>query len=197
MHTSPFFNQAARVKLSQQELDLQNQNLYAAIAVRDMLGVEKALAAGAQPDDDHGSALRLSAQHDNYLAAKALMLAGADIGHAIIQAHRDNEAIPRRTDTGMIMTFRTPKTEEGKAREAALEKEIQKLETFQKTFIDSTLPIEQMNMLREIRMAQYDLTRRMDSMERALRDIDAPKPLDKKPARGGGTPARHLPKHGE
>lgn len=196
MHTSPFFNQSARVKLSQQELDLQNQNLHAAIAAHDMLATEKALAAGAQPDDAHGSPLRAAARHDNYLAAKVLMLAGADIGHAIIQTHRDNEAIPRRTDTGMIMTFRTPKTEEGKVREAAFEKDIQKLESFQKAFIDSTLPIEQMNMLREIRMAQYDLTRRMDSMEKALRDIDAPKPLDKKPARNGSTPSRPLPRHG-
>ena len=196
MHTSPFFNQSARVKLSQQELDIQNQNLHTAIAAHDMLATEKALAAGAQPDDAQGSPLRAAAQHGNYLAAKALMLAGADIGHAIIQAHRDNEAIPRRTDTGMIMTFRTPKTEEGKAREAALGKEIEKLESYQKAFIDSTLPIEQMNMLREIRMAQYDLTRRMDSMEKALRDIDAPKPLDKKSGRSGTTPPRTLPKHG-
>ena len=124
------------------------------------------------------------------------MLAGADIGHAIIQAHRDNEAIPRRTDAGLIMTFRTPTTDDGKQREAEITKEIQKLESFRKAFIDSTLPLEQMNMLREIRMAQYDLTRRMDGMEKALREMDAPRPLDKKHARSGSTPPRHLPKHG-
>ncbi len=195
MHTSPLFNKSARLQLSAQEVAQLNQHLHTAIAARDMLGVEKALAAGAQPDDDNGTPLRLAATHDHYLAAKALLMAGADIGHAIIQAHRDNEAIPRRTDAGMIMTFRTPKTEEGKAREAALEKEIRKLESFQKTFIDSTLPLEQMSMLRDIRMAQYDLMRRMDSLEKTLHEIDAPKPLDKKPAGGSARP-RTLPKRG-
>lgn len=195
MHTSPLFNKSARLQLSAQEVAQLNQDLHTAIAARDMLGVEKALAAGAQPDDDNGMPLRLAATHDYYLAAKALLMAGADIGHAIIQAHRDNEAIPRRTDAGMIMTFRTPKTEEGKAREAALEKEIRKLESFQKTFIDSTLPLEQMSMLRDIRMAQYDLTRRMDSLEKALREIDTPKPLDKKTASGSTRP-RTLAKRG-
>lgn len=195
MHTSPFFNQSARVQLSQQELDMQNRNLHEAIAAHDLLAAEKALAAGAQPDDSRGSPLRLAARHDNYLAAKALMLAGADIGHAIIQAHRESEAIPRRTDAGLVMTFRTPTTEEGKKRETEIVQEIRKMEAFQKTFIDSTLPIEQMNLLREIRMAQYDLTRRMDSMEKALRDIDAPKPIDKKNTRSGPAP-RHLPGRG-
>ncbi|MDP2205337.1 MAG: hypothetical protein Q8K65_03435 [Alphaproteobacteria bacterium] len=167
-----------------------NARMYAAIAQDDQRALEAALESGANPDADDGKALRLCASTDKYLLAKTLMLAGGDIGYALMQARRENDAIPRRTDVGMILTFSTPVTEEGKKREVALAREISKLESFQKSFLDSSLPMEQMNLLREIRAAQYDLARRMDTMEKTLREIDSPKPLDKKPARGQPAAAR-------
>lgn len=156
--------------------------MYRAIADNDLRALESALEAGAHPDADDSRPLRLCATADKYLLAKALMLAGADIGHAILQAERENAAIPRRTESGLILTFHTPLTAEGKKRETALREEIAVLEKFRQDFLDSTLPMTQLNLLYEIRMAQHELSRRMDAMERALRDIDAPKPIDKKPA---------------
>jgi len=156
--------------------------MYAAITADDQRALEAALEAGALPDADNGKALRLCAASDKYLLAKALMLAGADIGYAIMQNRREDEAIPRRTDAGMILTFRTPVTEEGKKRESELALEIARLGSFQKAFLD-VLPMEQTNLLREVRAAQYDLARRMDAVEKALREIDTPKPLDKKTAK--------------
>jgi hypothetical protein len=170
------------------ETEKLNAGMYAAIVQNDQRALEAALEAGANPDADDGKALRLCASNDKYLLAKTLLLAGGDIGYAIMQARREDEAIPRRTDSGMILTFRTPVTEEGKKREIALGREIARLESFQKSFLDSSLPMEQMNLLREIRAAQYDLARRIDAVEKTLREIDSPKPLDKKPARGQ-TPA--------
>jgi len=179
---TPFFNDIARTRPrpdKAQTLRL-NEGMYAAIAANDQHALEEVLLAGAQPDADNGKPIRLCAQQNKYLLAKTLMLAGGDLGYALQQARQENEAIPRRTESGMILSFRTPITEEGKKREVELHREIARLEEFQKTFTESTLPMEQMNLLREIRHAQYDLGRRMDALEKTLREIDAPKPIDKK-----------------
>lgn len=192
MHNGKSFNRnAARPQPDRAETEKLNAQMYAAITADDQRTLESALEAGANPDADNGKALRLCASTDKYLLAKTLLLAGGDIGYAIMQARREDEAIPRRTDTGMILSFRTPVTEEGKKREVELGREIARLESFQKSFLDSTLPMEQMNLLREVRAAQYDLARRMGALEKALHEIDAPKPLDKKSAKGG-TPAGRL-----
>jgi len=183
MHSRKYFNRSAgRPIPDRAETEKLNARMYAAITADDQRALEAALEAGALPDADNGKALRLCAASDKYLLAKALMLAGADIGYAIMQNRREDEAIPRRTDAGMILTFRTPVTEEGKKRESELALEIARLGSFQKAFLD-VLPMEQTNLLREVRAAQYDLARRMDAVEKALREIDTPKPLDKKTAK--------------
>ena len=179
----PSFNNRAQKKAaSLSEAAAPEQALYAAIETDDVYALQAALAAGAHPDIDGGRPLRLCAAQGKYPLAKTLALGGADIGYALLQARRENEAIPRRTETGMILTFRIPKTEEGKKREAELTHEIARLEEFQKVFIETALPMEQMNLLHEVRAAQYDLSRRMDAMEKALRDIDKPRPLENKSA---------------
>jgi hypothetical protein len=175
------------------ETEKLNAQMYAAIARDDRRALEAALEAGADPDAEDGKALRLCASADKYLLAKTLLLANGDISHAIMQAQREDDAIPRRTDTGMILTFRTPITEEGKKREIELGREIARLESFRKAFLDSTLPMEQMNLLRAVRAAQDDLSRRMNAMEKTLRDMDSPRPIDKKPVRGGAAAARLKP----
>lgn len=193
MYGDKHFNRAAgRPAPTRAEAEALNARLYAAITADDQHALIAALDDGALPDADAGKALRLCAASDKYLLAKTLMLAGADIGYALLQARREDEAIPRRTDSGMILTFRTPVTEEGKKREIELGREMARLESFQKIFLDSTLPMEQMNLLREVRAAQYDLSRRMDAMEKALREIDSPKPIDKTSAKGASAAARHL-----
>ncbi|MFN7113999.1 MAG: hypothetical protein ACK4PK_06535 [Alphaproteobacteria bacterium] len=177
-NSRPFNHNAARPHAEAERL---NARMYVAIMQNDQYTLEAALQNGANPDADDGKALRLCASGDKYLLAKTLLLAGGDIGYALMQARRENDAIPRRTDSGMILTFSTPISEEGKKRERELAREISKLESFQKCFLDSSLPMEQMNLLREIRAAQHDLARRMDALEKNLREIDSPKPIDKKP----------------
>lgn len=176
-----FFNDIARAPRPDKAQTLcMNDAMYRALKANDQHALEDALLAGAQPDADEGKPLRLCAQENKYLLAKTLLLAGGDLGYALQQARQENEAIPRRTESGMILSFRTPITEDGKKREIALGREIARLEEFQKTFTENTLPMEQMNLLRDIRQAQFDLARRMDAVEKALREIDTPKPLDKK-----------------
>ena len=123
---TPFFNDIARARPrpdKAQTLRL-NQTMYAAISADDLHALEEALIAGAQPDADNGKPIRLCAQQNKYLLAKTLLLAGGDLGYALQQARQENEAIPRRTESGMILSFRTPITEEGKKREVELHREI-------------------------------------------------------------------------
>lgn len=193
MHYSRPFNNSSKRPATRAEFETLNARMMQAIADKDQIGLIAALDAGAHPDMPDGKPLRLCAAQDNYLFAKTLMLAGADIGYAIAQVRAEDNAIPRRTESGLIMVYRTPKTEEGRKQEQAYGEEIKRLEFFQKTFIESTLPLEQMNLLHDIRHAQYDLSRRMDAMEQALRNIDAPKALDKQPAKPRGNGLKRRP----
>lgn len=192
--TSDYFNRAARLSLTPAQIEQLGAQMRGAIENNDLPALEKAIAAGGYPDANDGLLFRLCARHNNYLAAKALMLAGGDIGHALVQVRHESETIPRRIESGLIISVRIPTTEEGKRREIALDKEIQTLQNFQKTFMDTSLPLEQLNLLREIRHAQYDLSRRMEAMERALRTLDEPKPIEKKTGKPRGISRRSPPR---
>lgn len=146
--------------------------LIAAVKAQDVRRIEQALADGADPNTQDGLPLRLAAENDAYLIAKNLMQHHADIGYAILQARTENNAIPRELSGSGIFTSYVPRTSEGKEQERKLGKILPRLEAFQKTYLESTLPQEQMILIR-------DMQERLIRMEKQIEQLTEPQKLEK------------------
>lgn len=152
--------------------DKRDNLLLAAVNGRDPGRIERAIADGADPNARDGLPLRLAAENDDYLSAKKLMLLDADIGYALMRAQVEHEAIPRERQGSGMFSFYTPKTQEGRTLEGKLNRQIGKLQKFQETYISSTLPQEQMQLLR-------DMNARLMQLEKQVKDLAAPSKIEK------------------
>lgn len=152
--------------------DKRDNLLLAAVNARDPGRIERAVTEGADPNARDGLPLRLAAENDDYLSAKKLMLLDADIGYALLRAQVEHDAIPRERQGSGMFSFYTPKTQEGRTLESKLIRQIGKLKTFQETYLSSTLPQEQMQLLRE-------MNARLIKLEKQVNDLTAPSKIEK------------------
>ena len=152
--------------------DKRDNLLIAAVNARDPGKIERAFTDGADPNARDGLPLRLTAENDDYLSAKKLILQGADIGYALLRAQAEHDAIPRERQGSGMLSFYTPKTPDGRTLERKLNRQIGKLKTFQETYISSTLPQEQMQLLRE-------MNARLMQLEKQVKDLAAPSKIEK------------------
>lgn len=146
--------------------------LLAAVKAGDANRIEQALAEGANPNTQDGLPLRITAENDDYLTAKTLMQQNADIGYALLQARTENEAIPREYKGSGVFSYRQAKTSEGRVLEQKLNKIIGRLDTFQKTYLESSMPQEQMILMREMQ-------ERLIRMEKQIKQLTEPQKLEK------------------
>jgi len=152
--------------------DKRDNILIAAVKARDPEKIARVLQDGADPNARDGLPLRTAAENDDYLSAKALMLHHADIGYALLRAQAEHNAIPRESKGTGLLTAIVPQTEEGRGTEIKLNHQINKLTAFQKTFISSTLPQEQLHLLRE-------MNTRLIKLEKQVHDLTAPSRIEK------------------
>jgi hypothetical protein len=156
--------------------------LRTAIVLENMDTLREIVAAGKTDFDAHGgAALRLCATHDNYLAAKTLLLAGADISHAILQAEKEERAIPRRHEwheyaTSPHVVFNSRDDE---SRSNCCKYEIEKLKKFKGMFLETVLPQAQFLKIDAILKHQEELAAQIATLQEAVREITHPRPLEK------------------
>lgn len=164
-----FGNQFNEKGMTQEKRD---NLLIAAINGRDPAKIERALAEGADPNARDGLPLRTAAENDDYLSAKILMRHHADIGYALMRAQVEENAIPREVKGSGLFAFSVPTTQEGRALETKLNKQISQLKSFQATYLSSSLPQEQMHLLQEMHA-------RLIKLEKQINDLTAPSKLEK------------------
>jgi hypothetical protein len=156
--------------------------LRTAIILGSMETLREIAAAGKMDFDAHdGAALRLCATHDNYLAAKTLMLAGADISHAILQAEKEERAILRRHEwheyaTSPHVVFNSRDDE---LKSYSRKNEIAKLEKFKGMFLETARPQAQLLKIDAILKRQEELAAQVAALQEAVREITHPRPLEK------------------
>lgn len=150
--------------------------LFAAVKAQNAQRITQALAEGANPNAQNGLPLRITAENDDYLTAKTLMQHHADIGYALLQARTENDAIPREYKGSGVFAYRQPRTSEGRALEQKLGKIIGRLDTFQKTYLESSIPQEQMILIREMQ-------ERLIRMEKQIKQLTEPQKLEKSGAK--------------
>lgn len=157
--------------------------LLSAVKTGDANRIAQAVAEGADPNTQNGLPLRITAENDDYLTAKTLMQHHADIGYALMQARTENDAIPREYKGSGVFAYRQPRTSEGRALEQKLNKIIGRLDTFQKTYLESSMPQEQMILMREMQ-------ERLIRMEKQIKQLTEPQKLEKSGAKlSAPTPA--------
>ena len=157
--------------------------LIAAVKAQDARRIEQALADGADPNTQDGLPLRIAAENNDYLTVKNLMEHHADIGYAILRVEQENNVIPREYKGNGTFSFRAPTTAEGQTLEKKLRNQSNMLQTFQKTYLESSLPQEQMNLLRE-------MNTRLIRLEKQVKDLTEPQKLEKSGAKlSAPTPA--------
>lgn len=154
------------------ETEKKNKVLLHAVRTGDAEKITLALQNGADPNTQNGLPLRIAAENNDYLAAKKLMEHHADLGYALMRAEQENSAIPREIKGSGLFAYSTPKTIEGSGLEQQLLKQIGHLKTFHKTYIESSLPQEQMNLLR-------DMNARLIRLEKQVKELTEPQKLEK------------------
>ena len=149
-----------------------NNLLYAAISAGDAEKAARAIKDGANPNADDGKPLRMCVDKDDYLMAKALMLNGADIGHARLRCRHDIDTIPTKHHKIHGISFDVPATDADLQNRKRLMAQGERLETFQQTFNDTSLPQEQLRLMQEINT-------RLMRLEKEVKQLSEPQPLGK------------------
>lgn len=152
--------------------DKRDNLLIAAINSRDLEKIERALKEGADPNARDGLPLRLTAENDDYLSAKKLLQHNADIGYALMRTQAEHDAIPREIKSGALFSYSVPKTEEGRTLETKLGRQLGKLKVFQETFISSTLPQEQLQLM-------HEMNARLIRLEKQVKELTEPRKIEK------------------
>lgn len=141
--------------------------LIRAIENDDMAGFKAAVDSGADVNMEEGLPLRRAAKKKNFLMLRELMLAGADIRHALEKLQRESERqAEQQADDyfkarGGYSAGRYSFAPDFRG-ERATRQTIETLVDYQETFLKAVLPVEtartQMKTLRELRALRREIT---------------------------------------
>lgn len=159
---------------------MHNNILIDAIGRNDAETIKKAIAAGADPDVDHGLPLRTCFEQKNYEMAKILFFAGADFTIALEKLRADFAEIPTRTSSP-FQPYPTPIKE----REAEYHHLYTLIDTGDSYYArcKEALPVKQVLKLDEIIERQIRIEQQLADFKTALDELRGI-PVNAKPRAG-------------
>jgi|GEM_PF-1972234 len=166
--------------------------LVQAIQAQDLAAFRAALAEKAEINADGGRPLIVAAEVNNQLMMKELILHGADIAHALNEARKERDAVPRKKQCDPWGDVSYSFKKEDRKRYNALGTCIKRLGDYQKVFIKDVAPIEavqlQFRTLQEIREMKAEMLNAIHGKPLPKQPLPAPAAFRAGLKRGEHTP---------